>query len=91
MSGDCVLNHEYVFVPAISILKTKYQSTMYESKRLNGTGMAQARKLWRAELRCDKLLYQYAVQQVSGHFRAAIQAINANFVPTIAVENGRRR
>lgn len=48
----------------IAILTSKYRTTVYESKRLNGTGLIQVRRDMRPDLRCDLLLYQYATTQV---------------------------
>lgn len=87
---DTNISVGFVFV-VISILTNKYRTTVYESKRLNGTGLIQTRRDWRPELRADLLLYQYALAQVSIANCTKITRYINTFRFRIAVENGGRR
>ena len=46
----------------LSMMNTKYRSTLCESKKLNGTGLLQ--KASAANITADRILYDYAIQMV---------------------------
>lgn len=51
-----------LLIPVLSMMNTKYRSTLCESKRLNGTGLLQ--KASASNITADKILYDHAIQMV---------------------------
>lgn len=50
----------FVFCVVLQTMNNKYRSTLYESKKLNGTGLL--RKATASNITADKILYDHAIQ-----------------------------
>lgn len=50
------------FISVVSMMNSKYRSTLCECKKLNGTGLLQKTS---ALITADKILYDHAIQMVS--------------------------
>lgn len=70
---------------------------MFESRKLNGTGLIQQRRDLRADARADVILYKYAMQMVSSTLlQSNFFLFNPKYLPFydcifFLVQNGGRR
>lgn len=53
----------YSTIAAVYAMNSKYRSILFESKRLNGTGLLQKANAF--NITADKILYDYALDMVS--------------------------